>query len=155
LGSFFLCNTLRDCSWGELKLKIQSVAEKFGCIYLEVNPKHTSQKCSNCGQVDSANRNKEKFVCLSCGFIADADNQAAINIGNKGLEILGISPSKLLGVPQKVTSMSESTDTAKNSREKSISLEVEPTNPRQLSLFEWGGSQVTGCPESPTIARRA
>jgi putative transposase len=146
---------MRDCSWGELKLKIQSVAEKFGCIYLEVNPKHTSQRCSNCGHIDSANRNKEKFVCVSCGFIADADNQAAINIGKKGLEILGISPTKLLGVPQKVTSMSESTDTPKNSREKSISLEVEPTNPLQLTLFEWRGEQVIVYPESPTIARRA
>ncbi|WP_308255726.1 zinc ribbon domain-containing protein, partial [Geminocystis sp. GBBB08] len=42
---------------------------------LNVNPKFTSQTCSNCGHVDSANRNKEKFVCTNCGFIADADNQ--------------------------------------------------------------------------------
>jgi len=86
---------IRDCSWGNLKLKIQSVAEKFGCIVLDVNPKYTSQTCSNCGHVDSASRNKEKFVCTNCGFIADADNQAAINIGKKGLEILGLSLSKL------------------------------------------------------------
>lgn len=38
-----------DFSWGELKLKIYSVAEKFGCIVLEINPKFTSQTCSHCG----------------------------------------------------------------------------------------------------------
>jgi putative transposase len=64
---------IRDCSWGELKLKIHSVAEKFGCIVLEINPKFTSQKCSHCGHIDSASRDKEKFVCTSCGYIADAE----------------------------------------------------------------------------------
>ncbi|MEA5536770.1 transposase [Crocosphaera sp. XPORK-15E] len=90
---------IRDCSWGDLKLKIQSVAEKFGCIYLEVNPKYTSQQCSNCSHIDSANRDKEKFVCTNCNFIADADNQASINIGRKGLEILGINLSLATGSP--------------------------------------------------------
>ena len=111
---------IRDCSWANLKLKIQSVADKFGCIVLEVNPKFTSQTCSNCGQVDSASRNKEKFVCTNCGFIADADNQAAINIGKKGLEFLGLSLSKLLGVTQKVTLKSEQTGLTSNSQETSM-----------------------------------
>lgn len=143
---------IRDCSWGELKLKIQSVAEKFGCIVLEVNPQFTSQTCSHCGYVDSANRNKEKFVCTNCGFIADADNQASVNIGMKGLEILGISQSKLLVEHQKVTAKSELTDS--RNREKSMTLVVEPSNPVQLSLFQWSNGQVIGCSESPTIARR-
>ena len=141
---------IRDCSWGELKLKIQSVAEKFGCIYLEVNPKFTSQKCSNCGHIEKANRNKEKFVCVNCGFIADADNQASINIGKKGIEFLNLSLTKLLGVPQKVTSTSELTGVARNSLEKSVSLEIEDgANPLQLTLFEWRDGQATGYPESP------
>lgn len=98
---------IRDCSWGELVLKIQSVAEKFGCIVLKVNPKFTSQKCSNCGHIDKNSRNKEKFVCTNCGFIADADNQASVNIGKKGLEILNLSMSKLLVEHQKVTAKVE------------------------------------------------
>lgn len=134
---------IRDCSWGELTLKIQSVAEKFGCRVLEVNPKFTSQTCSNCGHVDSASRNKEKFVCTNCGFIADADNQASINIGKKGLEILGISPSKLLVEHQKVTAKSELTDS--RNRETSMMLVVEPSNPVQLALFQWSKGQAIGC----------
>ena len=114
---------IRDCSWGELKLKIQSVAEKFGCIVLEVNPKFTSQTCSTCNHTSKENRNKERFLCTNCGYIADADNQAAINIGNKGIEILNLSKTKLLRVTQKVTSKCESTHFTthkKESKETSI-----------------------------------
>ncbi|MGK7954966.1 MAG: RNA-guided endonuclease InsQ/TnpB family protein [Crocosphaera sp.] len=100
---------IRDCSWGNLKLKIQSVAAKFGCICLDVNPKFTSQKCSHCGHIQKENRNKERFLCLNCGFLADADIQASINIGVKGLDTLGIGQSKLLRVTEEVTPKPEMT----------------------------------------------
>ena len=141
---------IRDCAWGKLKLKIQSVAEKFGCLVVEVNPKHTSQQCSVCGHIDKANRKGEKFACVECGHIADADNQAAINIAKRGVEQLNLSLSKLLGVTQEVTANSEVTEDTGNSEETSVSLETEPSNPKQLSLFEWIGDQVTDFPESPT-----
>ncbi len=135
---------IRDCSWGNLQEKIESVAEKFGLIYLEVNPKFTSQKCSHCGHIQKENRKKERFLCLNCGFFADADNQASFNIGMKGLENLGISPSKLLRVTEKVTVKPELTGSAK-CRDKSVSLETEPSNPRQLSLFEWVNGEAIPC----------
>lgn len=143
---------IRDCAWGELKLKIQSVAEKFGCLVVEVNPKHTSQQCSACGHIDKQNRKGEKFACTNCGHIADADNQAAINIAKRGIEQLNLSLSKLLGVTQEVTANSETTEDTGNSEETSVSLETEPSNPKQLVLFEWMEEQVTGSPESPVIA---
>ena len=133
---------IRDCSWGNLVQKIESVAEKFGSIVIKVNPKFTSQKCSNCGHIDQENRNKERFLCLNCGFLADADNQAAINIGRKGLEILGISQTKLGVVNSKVTGKPESTGSS--NRDKSVSVETEPTNPRQFKLFEWMNCQAIG-----------
>ena len=146
---------IRDCAWGELKLKIQSVAEKFGCLVVEVNPKHTSQQCSVCGHTDKQNRKGEKFACVECGHIADADNQAAINIAKRGIEQLNLNlfKVKLLGVTQEVTANSEITEDTGNSEETSVSLETEPSNPKQLSLFEWMEEQVTGSPESPVIAR--
>jgi putative transposase len=143
---------IRDCAWGELKLKIQSVAEKFGCLVIEVNPKHTSQQCSACGHTDKQNRQGEKFACVECGHIADADNQAAINIAKRGIEQLNLSLSKLLGVTQEVTANLEATGNTRNGKETSVLLETEPSNPKQLSLFEWIGGQVTDFPESPTIA---
>merc|ERR1712054_190116 len=126
---------IRDCSWGNLIEKIESVAAKFGSICLKVNPKFTSQKCSHCGHIQKENRNKERFLCLNCGFLADADVQASVNIGTKGLETLGISQSRLLMVNQKVTPKPELTGSSH--RETSVSLEIEPGNPQQLSLFEW------------------
>ena len=146
---------IRDFSWGNLVEKIQSVAEKFGCIVEKVNPKFTSQQCSNCGHIDPKNRDKEKFLCTNCGYCEDADNQAAVNIGKKGINQLNLSLSKLLGVTQEVTSKSELTGSTKISRELSTSLEVEPGNPQQLSLFEWINGQVTDCSESPVKPYRA
>jgi len=132
--------------------KIESVAEKFGSVVLKVNPKFTSQTCSNCGHCEKENRNKERFLCLNCGFLADADVQASINIGNTGLKILGINPAKLLRVTQKVTGTSEPSDAVSNNREKSRALAVEPTNPRQLNLFEWVNGKVIYHSESPVKA---
>ncbi|MDJ0598484.1 MAG: transposase [Crocosphaera sp.] len=143
---------IRDCSWGNLTEKIESVAAKFGSICLNVNPKFTSQKCSHCGHIQKENRNKERFLCLNCGFFSDADIQASVNIGIKGLETLGISPSKLLRVPQKVTPKSEITGSSNREKEKSALLEVEPGNPQQLSLFEWRNGEVILHSESPVTA---
>lgn len=143
---------IRDCAWGELKLKIQSVAEKFGCLVVEVNPKHTSQQCSACGHTDKQNRKGEKFACTNCGHIEDADTNASSNIAKRGIEQLNLSLSKLLGVTQEVTANSEITEDTGNSEETSVSLETEPSNPKQLSLFEWMEEQVTDSPESPVIA---
>ncbi len=94
----------------------QSKSKYLICV--DVNPKWTSQKCSHCGHTQKENRNKERFLCLNCGFLADADIQASTNIGFIGLETLGISPSKLLRVTEKVTAKPESTGSAK-CREKS------------------------------------
>ena len=93
-------------------------------------------------------------MCLNCGFLADADIQASVNIGVKGLETLGISPSKLLKVPQKVTVTSKPELTGSRKRrqcglgvspsratavEKSVSLEVEPGNPTHPLNPSWEG----------------
>lgn len=141
---------IRDCSWGNLVEKILSVAEKFGKIVLKVNPQFSSQTCCHCGHKEPENRNKERFLCLNCGFLADADVQAAVNIGMKGIEILGLSQNKLLRDTQKVTGNPEQTG-ARN-REKSEALATEPTNPLQLTLFEWIDGEVIFRPESPVTA---
>ncbi|MGK7886799.1 MAG: zinc ribbon domain-containing protein [Crocosphaera sp.] len=42
-------------------------------ICIDVNPKWTSQKCSHCGHIQKENRSLERFLCLNCGFLADAE----------------------------------------------------------------------------------
>lgn len=46
-----------------------------------IPPQYTSQTCSHCGCVDRANRpTQAKFKCTACGFEANADHNAALNI---------------------------------------------------------------------------
>lgn len=50
-----------------------------------VNPKFTSQTCSNCGHRSVENRKNKSFRCVECGFSEDADLNAARNISRAGL----------------------------------------------------------------------
>ena len=52
------------------------------CLY-KVEPKYTSQTCSRCGNVDKGNRKGILFRCTSCGYEANADLNASINILNQ------------------------------------------------------------------------
>ena len=53
---------------------------------VEVNPRHTSQRCAECGHVAKGNRvTQAVFRCLKCGHEAHADVNAAINILRAGL----------------------------------------------------------------------
>ncbi|MEQ8957125.1 MAG: transposase [Coleofasciculus sp. C2-GNP5-27] len=86
-----LNRVIADAAWGELKQKVKVVAAKSGVLVHEINPKYTSQECSCCGYVSPTNRDKEKFLCESCGWVADADVDAASVIRQRGLTELGIN----------------------------------------------------------------
>ncbi len=75
-----LNRSISDASWNQLSQKIEYMAGKSGKVFVLVNPKHTSQKCNACNHIDAGNRNKEKFICLSCGHMAHADINAAKNL---------------------------------------------------------------------------
>ncbi len=54
--------------------------ERGGCL-CKVDPAYTSQTCSECGAVDRQSRKSQAvFLCQHCGFRANADHNAAINI---------------------------------------------------------------------------
>jgi transposase len=50
-------------------------------LVAEVNPKHTSQKCSRCGRLGV--RKRHSFTYPQCGHSAHADVNAAVNIRNR------------------------------------------------------------------------
>ena len=63
--------------WGSWERKL---AYKAGDLR-KVDPAYTSQRCSRCGHVDKSNRPSQAvFACGACGFRANADHNAAINI---------------------------------------------------------------------------
>jgi len=45
-----------------------------------VNAAYSSQECPECGWVDAKNRSGDVFKCRKCGFGADADHVAAMNL---------------------------------------------------------------------------
>ena len=129
-----LNKAILDASWGELKQKVRVMSEKAGVIFLEINPRHTSQECSCCHYVSPTNRDKERFLCERCSYFCDADVQASVNIRERGLKELGISLPKLPGVPRKNTPKERP---ARDGR--SMGLPVEPGKPPQylqLSLLD-------------------
>jgi putative transposase len=77
-----------DAAWGELILKIDYLAAKPGQIVIKVNPKHSSQECRNCGNIDKSNRDGEKFICAECGHHEHADIGAAKTIRDRVLELV-------------------------------------------------------------------
>jgi IS605 OrfB family transposase len=71
-------------SFAQLKGFIGYKAEERGCTVVAVDPRHTSQMCSCCGQSARTNRrSRGRFVCRSCGFELHADLNASRNIAAK------------------------------------------------------------------------
>jgi putative transposase len=64
--------------WGLLVRRLQ---EKAPGRVEKISPAFTSQRCSACGRVDRGSRESQAvFRCTACGFAANADVNAAINI---------------------------------------------------------------------------
>lgn len=59
-------------------------SEDRGKRIILVDPRFTSLRCSKCGFIDKANRNKGFFHCKSCGFSHNADFNASFNIFQLG-----------------------------------------------------------------------
>ena len=65
-----------------LKYKMDWQAKKV----VEVNPAYTSQTCASCGHISEENRKTQsQFCCVKCGFVANADYQASLNIAQRGI----------------------------------------------------------------------
>ena len=62
---------------------------------IEVNPKNTSQDCSNCGEKVPKELSQRTHSCPHCGIAIDRDVNVAINIKNRAV---GHSVLKARGV---------------------------------------------------------
>ena len=76
-----LAKQILDCSWSEWFRQLSYKAEWAGRNFIAVDPKYTSQECSECGFVHKDNRKSQaEFACLSCGHKDNADHNGAVNI---------------------------------------------------------------------------
>jgi putative transposase len=72
---------LHSWAFSQLRAFIGYKAALAGVPVIYVNPVYTSQTCSRCGHCAKANRHSQaKFLCVSCGYSAHADLNAAENI---------------------------------------------------------------------------
>ena len=78
---------LRQWSYYELQQFIEYKAKEKGITVKYIDPKYTSQRCSNCGYIAEGNRQKQaEFRCVVCEYKANADFNAARNIALPDIE---------------------------------------------------------------------
>jgi len=71
--------------WYKFRTLLEYKSMWYGCAVVFVPPQFTSQRCSECGNINAANRKTQSsFKCLSCGHTENADINAAKNIFTVG-----------------------------------------------------------------------
>jgi len=61
-------------------------AESAGTNFIQIDPRNTTQMCSNCGSIVKKDLSVRVHNCPYCGFVADRDYNAAVNIHRVGME---------------------------------------------------------------------
>ncbi len=85
-----LNRAILDMAPGETRCQLEYKMSRAGGQLIVVPAPYTSQQCSCCGWTTQENRSsRDRFSCVSCGFAACADVNAARNILAKGLSTLG------------------------------------------------------------------
>ena len=75
---------LRAAQLGYIKDKLRFKLDERGWRYRSVQPAYSSQQCSHCGCVSPLNRRSQaEFACQHCGFVCNADVNAALNIAER------------------------------------------------------------------------
>jgi putative transposase len=70
-----------DQGWGEFRRQLDYKLKWTGGTLVLVDPRNTSRTCARCGYVSRDNRQSQTvFRCAACGYAANADTNAAINI---------------------------------------------------------------------------
>ncbi|WP_191979298.1 RNA-guided endonuclease InsQ/TnpB family protein [Levilactobacillus koreensis] len=89
LRNHALAMSISDVGWRTLLSMLAYKADLYGRKFLTIDPRNTTQTCSDCGHV-MAGKNKltladRKWTCPNCGIFHVRDQNAAKNILAKGL----------------------------------------------------------------------
>jgi len=71
-------------SYGQFQRFLEYKAENLGKTVVCIDPRYTSQCCSNCGEIRRANRKGKIYICNKCGYSLNADLNASKNIAELG-----------------------------------------------------------------------
>lgn len=96
-----LNKAILDQGWFEFKRQLDYKLFWKGGLLAEVNPRHTSQRCSCCGHTAKENRaTQEVFRCRACGHEEHADVNAAKNILTVGQTGMACGSNRVSGWKQ-------------------------------------------------------
>ncbi len=79
---------INDAAWSQFFGFLSYKAENAGRKLIKVNPKNTTQNCSQCGQLVPKDLSVSVHDCPHCGLKMDRDHNAAINILALGRSVL-------------------------------------------------------------------
>lgn len=80
-----LAKSISDAGWSQLVQFTLHKAESAGRVIVQVDPRNTSQICSNCGELVKKALSVRVHRC-TCGYVEDRDVNAARNILQRALE---------------------------------------------------------------------
>ena len=81
-----LSKSIADVAWSLFRHCLEYKAEEAGIGFKAVKPEYTSQDCSACGHREKKKLSERVHHCKKCGYTADRDLNAAINILTLGLQ---------------------------------------------------------------------
>lgn len=77
-------DTLSSWPFHQLGQHLAYKAAKAGVPFIEVDARHTSQRCPRCGNTERANRSdRDHFRCRRCGLAGPADHVAGVNVRDR------------------------------------------------------------------------
>jgi putative transposase len=76
-----LNRSIHDAGWGVFLGILADKADSAGRRVIPVDPRDTSRTCPDCEHVSGDNRSTQaEFICVECGYTANADVVGALNI---------------------------------------------------------------------------
>ncbi|MDJ0742097.1 MAG: transposase [Xenococcaceae cyanobacterium MO_167.B27] len=81
-----LAKSISDIAWYRFREWLEYFGVVYGVPVIAVNPRYTSQNCSNCGEKVVKTLSTRTHKCPHCGYVADRDENAAINILKSALK---------------------------------------------------------------------
>jgi putative transposase len=89
-----LHRSIHDAGWARFVSILRAKAEEAGRVVIDVDARHTSDRCEACGHTAKENRASQAvFSCRGCGHTLNADEHAARNILRAGLARLAANPA--------------------------------------------------------------
>lgn len=89
-----LAKSIMSAAWGILLRQIIYKAEEAGGWAVPVNPRGTSQICSQCGAMVPKSLKDRLHLCPHCGLMLGRDHNAALNIVQAGRACVGLLPQE-------------------------------------------------------------